>query len=52
MIQTLSCNTFEDLDKGKQFTYEGMCTKDVHEYEQILYSNEWSASVKCKYSNN
>ena len=33
MIQALYCATFEDLDKGKQVTCEGMYNKAVREYE-------------------
>ena len=40
IIQDLSCAKFKEVDKGKQFTYEVMCTGDVHEYEKIFNSNE------------
>ena len=51
MTQDLSCDTFEDLKKGNQVSYEGMCTEAAHEYEQIFYSNEWSPLLKGKYYN-
>ena len=48
IIQVLSCAMFGELDKGKQVTYEGMCTGDVHEYERILNSNECRPYKKVK----
>ena len=50
IIQVLSCAMFGELDKGKQVTYEGMCTGDVHEYERILNSNECRPYKKVKTS--
>ena len=51
MIQTMYCDTFEEIEKGNQVTYEVMCTEAVHEYEQISNSNECSLSKKGESSN-
>ena len=51
MIQAMSCDTLEEIDKYNQVTYEGMYNKAVHEYDQIFNCNDWSPSKKGKIYN-